>query len=859
MDYIEAFKSLRTNNKYSRRSPHKAVLLLTVIEMYETNVLSENEIKFDERLKSVFLKVWNKVLPNEKKFSPSAYLPFWYMQSEEFWHVVPVPGKEDILHYLRDTKVKPSEAMLEDSVRYAELDEDLFFLITMQSGRASLKRALLETYFSLSEKMIDKLSASSDNSIDHSISAMEEYKTILEAANNDTSTPVNTLSNEELQNKFTQLSEDIQLVFSIEYYSFLKKHRQEREMFKEICPTVYDLYDKIVNHPIKKGEIYPSLAFTYENFLSDLKISFMGEDYSMDLIDKINDAINALNGSMTPSISLDNEDPAESTSMPNVEISEPVDELYSETGQHPLSPAKESRKGKAWTEEEEKLVSSYFQQGYGTDEIAVAVGRTEVAIKLRLSALGLMTYTYGDEDSTSTMSVSEPFLGQNERVDFSVENSPSYCSIYNSHGECVYTTDGKFKIFHGKVYRFNYKSMCFTVKDMVGNGDNWFKGTKKLVAYDKSELYRALSPSDFIDQIEDFLEKPEMKENTIKVKGVWYDFYGKRIENNKTDTSQLDSSDENNGLPWTEAEKEDAIKYYKSGHSIRTIAFALKRSEASVKVMISRILKREKLNVDQQETEHNENRSREQEHKSSSQQVDGIWEAFKDNNLQKKYADQLIKAGNGKSTITSQLAVLKSIVAAADTDATFGTQLNECRTFEACKRILITLIHSWGGASQWFAKRSQFFLGYLDFLQKRYDLYGGFDGEKKPIKNENDEGMLSSSDNDIIKKSTGEDSTNSHGWKVELTYRNGEKKVMTPSEALKTVVNAVGPEAVNGMRLRSGETRLIRLGKPSESRFYEPVNNGYWLKLFGTVKERFELIQTIIDKYSFPITSARLV
>ena len=38
--------------------------------------------------------------------------------------------------------MKPSEAKLNDSVRCAELDEDLYFLMTLQSGRSSLKRGL---------------------------------------------------------------------------------------------------------------------------------------------------------------------------------------------------------------------------------------------------------------------------------------------------------------------------------------------------------------------------------------------------------------------------------------------------------------------------------------------------------------------------------------------------------------------------------------------------------------------------------------------------------------------------------------------------------------------------------------------
>lgn len=139
MDYIEAVKNLKTNNKWGRKSPHKAVLMLTVIELYEKNILMENEIRYDETLKSTFLKIWNLVLPNEPLFHPEAYLPFWYLQSDNFWHIVPIRGKEDILSLMRDTNIKPSEAKLIDSVKYAELDEDLYFLMTLPSGRSSLK------------------------------------------------------------------------------------------------------------------------------------------------------------------------------------------------------------------------------------------------------------------------------------------------------------------------------------------------------------------------------------------------------------------------------------------------------------------------------------------------------------------------------------------------------------------------------------------------------------------------------------------------------------------------------------------------------------------------------------------------
>ena len=295
MDYIEAFKSLKTNNKYGRKSPHKAVLLLTIIDMYEKNALVENEVLYNETLKSTFLTVWNQVMPAEAVFMPEAYLPFWYMQSENFWHIVPVRGKEDILTLLKDNHVKPSESKLRDCVRYAELDEDLYFMMSIPSGRSTLKRVLLETYTTLSENMIEKLAASADNTVDNSLEAMSEYKKILSATNNMVKFQDNQTF-EESQNSFEKQNEDIQIILNIEYFTFLKKHRHERALFKELVPSVSDLYRRITSDPIVQGEISTSLSFVYDNFLSDLKISLMGENGSVELIDQINIALSKLRG-----------------------------------------------------------------------------------------------------------------------------------------------------------------------------------------------------------------------------------------------------------------------------------------------------------------------------------------------------------------------------------------------------------------------------------------------------------------------------------------------------------------------------------------------------------------------------------
>ena len=65
-------------------------------------------------------------------------------------------------------------------------------------------------------------------------------------------------------------------------------------------------------------------------------------------------------------------------------------------------------------------------------------------------------------------------------------------TIINKFGERIFSADGKIKIFNGKLYRFNYKEMCLTVKDIIKEGDLWLRGDKKIVAYKGSEAYDIL-------------------------------------------------------------------------------------------------------------------------------------------------------------------------------------------------------------------------------------------------------------------------------------------------------------------------------------------------------------------------------
>ena len=712
MDYTEAFKNLRTNNKYGRRSPHKAVLMLTVIELYEQNVISDNEIYYNDTLKSMFLKVWNRVLPSEPLFHPEAYLPFWYLQSDSFWHIIPIRGKEDILSLMRDANIKPSEAKLNDSVKCAELDEDLYFLMTIASGRSSLKRILLETYTSLSEEQIDRLSESTDNSVDHSLSAMNEYEQILSSSKKDEQELKIESSNELIQ-QFGKLNDDLQIALNYEYFSFLKNHRSERDMLRDVCPNVFSLYDRINNHPVQRTDISPSFAFIYENFLCDLKIALMSENGSMDLIDKIEAAIEILRGNNviegTPEaedttdvidvidkqekpienqavctekdqddlkiensstrcylinnngervfsskgklkiigkefyrvdyndsvfsiyiikndnkggfikekrilnarrysplyasldkynyidhikavridhnteeyhvkvddrwygssgyyadfVQIENNDerviePSENVEETTVDNTYPsindseIEHVYldyrgkiakivtpASKDAAPMDNPIESRKGKAWTQEEEERITHYFERGINTADIAERVGRTEVAIKARLAKLGLIEYTYGQDESDAESLCFVPV----NLDDFQIENGFTKANIFNKHGEKVFTDEGKLKIIRGKLYRLKLQDQCFTIKGMRFNGEVWVKGGKKIVAYPETVLYKIMDrANDYSETIEDLYDGASFPKCKVKVNGCWYDNQGDLITDSYERTDATEES-----------------------------------------------------------------------------------------------------------------------------------------------------------------------------------------------------------------------------------------------------------------------------------------------------------------------------
>ena len=159
---------------------------------------------------------------------------------------------------------------------------------------------------------------------------------------------------------------------------------------------------------------------------------------------------------------------------------------------------------KPWEDFDIERLNVYFEHGMELSSIAERLGKSLYAVQYQLSLLGKIKMP----------------------LNVTVKNNEQGGVVVNKSGHVIYTDEAPLKVFNDKIYRFNMKSVCMTVKDIKRVNGEWVKGGKMLVAYSDSELYSNLSSSNFIDDIEDFVEGNKREENKIKVKGVWYDYYG---------------------------------------------------------------------------------------------------------------------------------------------------------------------------------------------------------------------------------------------------------------------------------------------------------------------------------------------
>ena len=143
-DYIELFANLHTNKQQGKKAPHKAIMLISVIELIASRHILSNQIEFTEELENCFLKNWKRYVGESFIFKPKAGTPFWHLNSEPFWQLIPFEGGyERIVELQKGNPYSPST--IRKNIKYAVMDKELYELLQDESNQATLRDILINS------------------------------------------------------------------------------------------------------------------------------------------------------------------------------------------------------------------------------------------------------------------------------------------------------------------------------------------------------------------------------------------------------------------------------------------------------------------------------------------------------------------------------------------------------------------------------------------------------------------------------------------------------------------------------------------------------------------------------------------
>ena len=143
-DYMELFSNLHTNKQKGEKAPHKAIMLISVIELIATRHISTNKIAFTDELEACFFKNWERYIGETLVYKPKPGTPYWHLNSEPFWQLIPFVGGYAAIVELQKSNPYSSK-IIREYIKYAILDKRLFELLQDEANREKLRRALFDS------------------------------------------------------------------------------------------------------------------------------------------------------------------------------------------------------------------------------------------------------------------------------------------------------------------------------------------------------------------------------------------------------------------------------------------------------------------------------------------------------------------------------------------------------------------------------------------------------------------------------------------------------------------------------------------------------------------------------------------
>ena len=155
--YINCFSTLHTMKIQEKPAPHKALLLLSVIDLVEQGVITDSRVPLSDVLERQFKQNTARYLESNSTYDPKINYPYYHMRSESFWELIstttnPFP---DLSNY--------STSNLKTHIAYARIDAELQQILKDSNARAKLRDVLISNYIAPLNVMNKENTTQTDN------------------------------------------------------------------------------------------------------------------------------------------------------------------------------------------------------------------------------------------------------------------------------------------------------------------------------------------------------------------------------------------------------------------------------------------------------------------------------------------------------------------------------------------------------------------------------------------------------------------------------------------------------------------------------------------------------------------------
>lgn len=136
--YISCFTSMNCNKYRVQVAPHKAMMLIAVMEETANGHITNGFVPHNDRMVKAFEYAWRRYVDASSVFNPAFATPFFHLSNEPFWKLM----KSDC--YVE--KKEYSLGALRESFFGAKLPDDLCQYMAEPASRQRLMRALLDKF-----------------------------------------------------------------------------------------------------------------------------------------------------------------------------------------------------------------------------------------------------------------------------------------------------------------------------------------------------------------------------------------------------------------------------------------------------------------------------------------------------------------------------------------------------------------------------------------------------------------------------------------------------------------------------------------------------------------------------------------